>query len=65
MVAGALDVVYHQSSGAVRTKYLAAFLYVGGYLVLAKVPKSGKVYEPKHWFCLAGFSVLDSIVLID
>ena len=59
LVAGALDVVYHSSNGGVRTKYLAAFLYVGGYLVLAKVPKGGKVYEAKHWFPLAGFQILD------
>lgn len=59
LVAGALDVVYHNSNGAVRAKYLAAFLYVGGYLILAKVPKGGKVYEAKHWFPLAGFQILD------
>lgn len=61
LVAGALDVVYHTSSGGVRAKYLAAFLYVGGYMVLAKVPKGGKVYEPKHWFSLAGFQILDEV----
>lgn len=59
LVSGALDVVYHQSNGGVRTKYLGAFLYVGGYLILAKVPKGGKVYEAKHWFSLAGFQILD------
>ncbi|KAL5527835.1 hypothetical protein ACEPAG_6636 [Sanghuangporus baumii] len=35
----------------VKVKYLAAFLYVGGYIVLAKTPKAG-VYEPRHWFAL-------------
>ncbi|KAI0692570.1 hypothetical protein BC835DRAFT_47990 [Cytidiella melzeri] len=59
LLAGAVDVVYYQSSGSARAKYLAAFLYVGGYLILAKVPKSGKVYEPRHWFPLAGFEVVD------
>ncbi|EKM59749.1 uncharacterized protein PHACADRAFT_137914 [Phanerochaete carnosa HHB-10118-sp] len=61
LVSGALDVVYHQSNGGVRTKYLGAFLYVGGYLILSKVPKSGKVYEAKHWFSLAGFQILDEV----
>lgn len=59
MIAGALDVVYHQSGGGVRTKYLASFLYAGGYLILAKVPKSGKSYDPRHWLCLAGFDIVD------
>ncbi|GJE84557.1 Dbl domain-containing protein [Phanerochaete sordida] len=59
LVSGALDVVYHQSNGGVRTKYLGAFLYVGGYLILAKVPKGGKAYEAKHWFSLSGFYILD------
>lgn len=61
LVSGALDVVYHQSNGGVRTKYLGAFLYVGGYLILAKVPKSGKVFEAKHWFPLTGFHILDEV----
>ena len=55
VAAGALDVVYH---GA-RVKYLAAFLYAGGYLILAKVPKGGRVYEARHWFALAGFQVFE------
>ncbi|KAI0787217.1 hypothetical protein BC629DRAFT_1593733 [Irpex lacteus] len=59
MLAGALDVVYYQSNGSCRAKYLATFLYVGGYLVLAKVPKGGKAYEAKHWFPLAGFEIVD------
>ena len=35
----------------VKVKYLAAFLYMGGYIILAKTPKVG-VYEPRHWFAL-------------
>jgi hypothetical protein len=31
---------------------------MGGYLVLVKVCK-GKVYEPRHWFSLAGFEIGD------
>lgn len=59
LLAGAMDVLYYQSSGSARAKYLAAFLYVGGYLILAKVPKSGKTYEAKHWFSLFGFEIVD------
>lgn len=59
LLGGALDVVYYQSNGSARAKYLAAFLYVGGYLILAKVPKGGRAYEPKHWFSLSGFELLD------
>lgn len=59
LLAGALEVIYPQSSGGLRGKYLAAFLYVGGYLVLAKIPKGGKVYEPRHWFTLNGFEIVD------
>ena len=59
LLAGALDVVYPQAGGGLRVKYLAAFLYLGGYLILAKVPKGGKGYEPKHWFSLAGFELID------
>lgn len=58
-LAGALEVIYPQSSGGLRGKYLAAFLYVGGYLVLAKIPKGGRVYEPRHWFTLSGFEIVD------
>jgi hypothetical protein len=59
-----LDVIhYHDlnasSSGTVKAKYLGAFLYAGGYLILAKVHKVG-MYEPKHWFSLAGFDLMDS-----
>lgn len=64
-LAGALDVVHHPSAlhtaggGALRAKYLGTFLYGGGYLVLVKIPKSGKVYEPRYWFSLVGFELLD------
>jgi hypothetical protein len=64
LLAGSLDVMHYQSrkpssSGPnINAKYLGAFLYFGGYLILAKVSK-GKVYEPKHWFSLADFEVLD------
>ncbi|OCH94308.1 hypothetical protein OBBRIDRAFT_831947 [Obba rivulosa] len=62
---GALDVVHHPSpmfqpsGGTLRAKYLAAFLYPGGYLLLAKVGKGGKAYDPRHWFALAGFDLVD------
>ena len=58
MLTGALDVVYYQSNGSARAKYLATFLYPGGYVVLAKVPKGGKAYDPKHWFSLGGFEIV-------
>lgn len=58
VLAGALDVVYYQGNGSARAKYLATFLYGGGYVVLAKVPKGGKAYDPKHWFSLGGFEIV-------
>lgn len=58
LLAGALDVVDRSSSS--RVKYLGAFLYVGGYMVLVKVTKSGKVYEPRYWFSLYGFTLIDA-----
>jgi hypothetical protein len=42
----------------VRVKYLGAFLYLGGYLILVKVGK-GKAYRVKHWFSLAQFEMVD------
>ncbi|KAJ7638991.1 hypothetical protein FB45DRAFT_827670 [Roridomyces roridus] len=63
LLAGSLDVMHHQSSrpsttGAnINAKYLGAFLYLGGYLILVKV--KGKVYEPRHWFSLADFDIVD------
>ncbi|KLO15924.1 hypothetical protein SCHPADRAFT_242850 [Schizopora paradoxa] len=35
----------------VKVKYLVAFLYVGGYMVMAKPVKAG-VYAARHWFSL-------------
>ncbi|RPD66850.1 hypothetical protein L226DRAFT_565633 [Lentinus tigrinus ALCF2SS1-7] len=57
MLAGALDVIQHPSH---RAKYLGAFLYVGGYCILAKVSKGGRVYEPRHWFSLSAVEVVDA-----
>jgi len=64
LLAGSIDVIHHYvdkipgSSGTVKAKYLGAFLYMGGYLILVKVSK-GKVYEPRHWFSLVGFELAD------
>ncbi|KAJ7178981.1 hypothetical protein C8R46DRAFT_1345431 [Mycena filopes] len=64
LLAGSLDVMHYPSCKAsgggtnINAKYLGAFLYLGGYLILVKVTK-GKVYEPKHWFSLAEFDVVD------
>ena len=57
MLAGALDVVQHPSH---RAKYLGVFLYAGGYCILAKVSKGGRVYEPRHWFSLSTVEVVDA-----
>lgn len=62
LLAGSLDVMHYQSSKPpsgtnINAKYLGAFLYLGGYLILVKV--KGKVYEPRHWFSLADFTVVD------
>ncbi|KAF8663392.1 hypothetical protein AX16_000965 [Volvariella volvacea WC 439] len=63
MLAGSLEVVHlHVGHGVgnthLKAKYLGAFLYSGGYLILVKVSKS-KVYEPRHWFSLADFELND------
>ncbi|KAH9927267.1 uncharacterized protein B0H18DRAFT_1003792 [Fomitopsis serialis] len=64
-LAGALDVVHHPSAlhmvstGSMRAKYFGAFLYAGGYLILVKIPRNGKVYEPRYWFSLVGFDLFD------
>ncbi|RDB22756.1 hypothetical protein Hypma_010025 [Hypsizygus marmoreus] len=62
LLAGSLDVIHthavRPSTSNITAKYLGAFLYLGGYLILVKVSK-GKVYEPKHWFCLADFDICD------
>ncbi|KAI9448106.1 hypothetical protein H4582DRAFT_2068652 [Lactarius indigo] len=41
------------------SKYLAAFLYDGGFLALAKVNR-GPRYELRHWFSLEGFELNDA-----
>lgn len=61
LLAGSLDVMHShmsQSPGgsSIQAKYLGAFLYPGGYLILVKVSK-GKVYEPRHWFSLGDFDI--------
>jgi RhoGEF domain len=59
LLAGSLDVMHYPASGAtIKARYLGAFLYMGGYLVMVKVRK-GKVYEPRHWFSLGGFELTD------
>jgi hypothetical protein len=59
LLAGSLDVMHYPASGTtIKARYLGAFLYMGGYLVLVKVRK-GKVYEPRHWFSLGGFELTD------
>ncbi|KAG9317464.1 hypothetical protein JVU11DRAFT_1666, partial [Chiua virens] len=63
-LSGSLDVIHYRGTnmarlGTVRAKYLGAFLFPGGFLVLAKVAKS-KAYEPKYWFNLRGFELVDS-----
>ncbi|KAF7301818.1 DH domain-containing protein [Mycena indigotica] len=63
LLAGSLDVMHYQSSKPtgsginVNAKYLGAFLYLGGYLILVKVSKNK--YEPRHWFPLADFDVIE------
>ncbi|KAG6903483.1 hypothetical protein C0995_005506 [Termitomyces sp. Mi166 len=61
LLAGSLDVIHYSgkpSGSNVVVKYMGAFLYLGGYLILVKVSKS-KVYEPRHWFSLADFDIID------
>ncbi|EIW82336.1 hypothetical protein CONPUDRAFT_164954 [Coniophora puteana RWD-64-598 SS2] len=62
-LAGPLDVVHHNqhtmTSNTIRAKYMGAFLYRGGYLVLVKVLKP-KAYEPRHWLSLVDFEMSDS-----
>ena len=55
-LAGSLDVV---RVPALKAKYLAAFLYEGGFLALAKVNR-GPRYELRYWFSLEGFEVSDT-----
>ncbi|KAH9062772.1 hypothetical protein EDB87DRAFT_1710385 [Lactarius vividus] len=56
VLAGSLDVVRAPS---LKAKYLAAFLYDGGFLALAKVNR-GPRYELRHWFPLEGFELNDA-----
>ena len=55
-LAGSLDVV---RAPGLRAKYLAAFLYEGGFLAFAKVYR-GPRYELRYWFSLEGFEVSDT-----
>jgi hypothetical protein len=68
LLSGSLDVIHYfhpvnaWSTGMrgkvkIKAKYLGAFLYDGGYLILVKVGK-GKKYEPRHWFALDGWEVI-------
>jgi hypothetical protein len=56
VLAGSLDVV---RTPALKAKYLAAFLYDGGFLALAKVNR-GPRYELRYWFSLEGFELNDA-----
>jgi hypothetical protein len=63
LLAGSLDVMHFHTSrlpggSSIQAKYLGAFLYPGGYLILVKISSSkGKVYEPRHWFSLGAFDI--------
>lgn len=60
LFAGSLDVIHNRHTKhstnmtTVNVKYMGAFLYAGGYMILVKVLK-GKMYEPRHWFRLSEF----------
>ncbi len=62
LLTGSLDIMHSspqrsfQDVLSITAKYLGAFLYPGGYLILAKISK-GKRYEPQHWFSIADFVV--------
>jgi hypothetical protein len=64
LLSGSLDVMhYHPTrplgqTSNIKAKYLGAFLYRGGYLILVKVCK-GRKYVPRHWFSLIDFEVSD------
>ena len=64
VLSGSLDVMhYHPTrplgqTSNIKAKYLGAFLYSGGYLILVKVCK-GRKYVPRHWFSLIDFEVSD------
>jgi RhoGEF domain len=55
-LAGSLDVV---RAPVLKAKYLAAFLYEGGFLAFAKVTR-GPRYELRYWFSLEGFELCDA-----
>ncbi|KAF5358952.1 hypothetical protein D9758_004744 [Tetrapyrgos nigripes] len=63
-MAGCLDIIHHRATKStpnkthISVKYMGAFLYKGGYLILVKVLK-GKAYEPRHWFRLCEFQISD------
>jgi hypothetical protein len=56
VLAGSVDVV---RAPALKAKYLAAFLYEGGFLALAKVIR-GPRYDLRYWFSLEGFELSDA-----
>ncbi|KAF8812238.1 Dbl homology domain-containing protein [Phlegmacium glaucopus] len=64
LLSGSLDVMhYHPTrplgqTSNIKAKYMGAFLYSGGYLILVKVCK-GRKYVPRHWFSLIDFEVSD------
>lgn len=64
VLSGSLDVMHYHPTrplgqiSNIKAKYLGAFLYSGGYLILVKVCKGGK-YVPRHWFSLVDFEVSD------
>ena len=64
VLSGSLDVMhYHPTrplgqTSNIKAKYVGAFLYSGGYLILVKVCK-GRKYVPRHWFSLIDFEVSD------
>ena len=66
VLSGSLDVMHYHpirplgQTSNIKAKYLGAFLYNGGYLILVKVCK-GKKYVPRHWFSLIDFEVSDVV----
>lgn len=69
LLSGSLDVMHYshplsartlgsKTKSKIKAKYLGAFLYAGGYLILVKASK-GRRYEPKHWFSLSGWAMMD------
>ncbi|KIY67957.1 Dbl homology domain-containing protein [Cylindrobasidium torrendii FP15055 ss-10] len=64
LLAGSLDVMHsitarpQSIAGNITAKYLGAFLYLGGYLILVKV--KSKTYEPRYWFRLADFELVEA-----